>query len=379
VRRARAGAEVRGAGAGPAGGAEATRGTDGARLLASPAPRAEWLTLLAADPEALPFQHPGWTDAALAVSGGRDASRLYELPSGVRAVLPAVARPAIGAPRHRSLVLASQPFGWGTGGLVVPGSDLCPEDVAAVFAALARDGALAVSLRPAPRRSAAYEAAAPSAAVQLPHTSHVLDLSGGFDAVWKDRFSGSARRAVRKAERASLTVDHDTDGRLIPEFDALYRLSVQRWAEQQHEPLWLARTRARRRDPARKFATVAATFPGSCRVWVASVSGQPAAAIITLRLGEHVVYWRGAMDKELAGPVRANDLLHRLAIEQSVSEGARFYHLGDSAPGSGLARFKESFGAVPLDYKSFRLERLPLTTLDAGARRVVKRALRFRD
>jgi hypothetical protein len=313
------------------------------------------------------------------VSGGRDASRLYELPSGVRAVLPAVARPAMGATLHRELVVASQPFGWGTGGLVVPGSDLAPEDVASLFAALAGDPALRVSLRPAPRRSAAYEAVVPPATLRLGHTSHLLDLTGGFDAVWKERFSGSARRAVRKAERASLAVEQDACGGLVPVFDELYRLSVQRWAEQQHEPLWLARVRARRRDPARKFATVAAALPGSCRVWVASVSGQPAASVITLQLGEHVVYWRGAMDKSLAGPVRANDLLHRLAIEQAISDGARFYHWGESAPGSGLARFKESFGARPVAYQAFRLERLPLTAVETGARRLVKRTLRFRD
>jgi hypothetical protein len=350
-----------------------------ARLLASPAPREEWLRLLSADPEALPFQHPAWLDAAISVSGGRDGSRLYELPSGARAVLPAVTLPSIGSSGHRCLTLSSQPFGWGTGGLVVDSSGICREDAAGLFAALGRGGAVRVSLRPAPRRSADYEAVAPPGAVQLPRTSHLLDLSGGFEAVWAHQFSGSARRAVRKAERASVTVQKDTTGGLIAEFDRLYRLSVRRWAQQQHEPLWLANFRARRRDPARKFSAVAAAFPGRCRVWVASVSERPAAAIVTLQLGEHVVYWRGAMDKELAGPVRANDLLHRLAIEQAISDGARWYHWGDSLPGSGLARFKESFGAVPVDYAAFRLERLPLTSLDAVARRLVKRTVGFRD
>ncbi len=362
------------------GGAAASPGRgDRARLLASPAPREEWLDLLAADPEALPFQQPGWTDAVVAVSGGRDASRLYELPSGARAVLPAVLRPGGGAGRTLPLELASHPFGWGTGGLVVPCRDLPAGDVAAVFADLAEHPALRVSLRPAPRRADAYLAGAPAGARRLPHTAHLLGLTGGFDALWTGRFSASARRAVRKAERSPLTVEHDTSGRLVPAFDGLYRLSVRRWAGNQHEPEWLALARARRRDPVRKFATVASLLGSACGVWLASLAGQPAAAIVTLRLGDHVVYWRGAMDKELAGPVRANDLLHRLAIEHAVSEGARFYHWGDSAPGSGLARFKASFGGIPVDYPAFRMERLPLTEVDQRARHLVKRALRFRD
>ena len=353
--------------------------SSGLSLLASPAPRKEWLELLAADPEALPFQHPRWTDVILSVSGGRDASRLYQLPSGTRAVLPAVARPAHTA--TRAALVSSQPYGWGTGGLVVPERDLTPEDVRALLADLAREKAFRVTLRPAPRRSAPYQAVAPRAAAQRRHAAYLLDLSGGFDRVWKERFSGAARQAVRKAERTQLTVRQDMSGRLIPAFATLYQLSVQRWAEQQHELLWLARLRAQRQDPVRKFAAVAAAFPETCRVWLASVSEQPAAAILTLQLGEHVVYWRGAMDKELAGPSRANNLLHRLAIEQAIADGARFYHFGYSSPGGGVARFKESFGAIPVHHPVFRLERLPLTSAHKAARHIVKSALRvrFRD
>jgi hypothetical protein len=351
-----------------------------AQLLASPAPRDEWLALLARDAEALPFQHPGWTDAVLETSGGRDASRLYELPSGTRAVLPAVARPGgVVGRRAGTVSLASQPFGWGMGGLVVPGRDLAPTDVAAVFADLASSGPLLATLRPAPRRGPVYRAAAAPGALPMAHTAHVLDLAGGFGTVWEERFSGKARRAVRKAERLQVTVEWDGSGRLVPVFDELYRRSVQRWAEQQHEPVWLARARARRNDPARKFAAVATALGHSCRIWVASVAGQPAAAMITLHWGEHAVYWRGAMDKEVAGPARANDLLHRLAIEQAIADGARHYHFGDSAPGSGLAQFKESFGAVPIPYEAYRLERLPITRADALLRELVKRVLRHRD
>jgi CelD/BcsL family acetyltransferase involved in cellulose biosynthesis len=350
------------------------RGIQRARLLASPAPRDEWLALLAADPEALPFQHPGWTDAVLATTGGRDASRLYALPSGVRAVLPAIARRG-----PVPLATASLPHGWGMGGLVVPAEDLAESDVAAVFADLAASGGLRTDLRPAPRRAAAYTAAAPPGVLSLPHTAHVLDLSGGFEAVWEQRFSSKARRAVRKAERAGVQVEEDATGRLVPVFDELYRRSVRRWAEQQHEPVWLARLRAHRSDPARKFAAVAEHLGAACRLWVASLDGRPVAGMITLHLGPHAVYWRGAMDKELAGPVRANDLLHRTAVERSVAEGARYYHLGDSAPGSGLAQFKESLGAVPVPYAAYRSERLPLTTVDAALRGMVKRALRHQD
>ena len=43
----------------------------------------------------------------------------------------------------------------------------------------------------------------------------------------------------------------------------------------------------------------------------------------------------------------------------------RSYHLGESGASRSLAHFKEKFGARPVPYAEYRLERLPLTR--AGA------------
>jgi hypothetical protein len=52
--------------------------------------------------------------------------------------------------------------------------------------------------------------------------------------------------------------------------------------------------------------------------------------------------------------------------------------MGESAPGSSLARFKRGFGAGEHEHAGYRFERLPLTAADALLRRQVKRALRTR-
>jgi lipid II:glycine glycyltransferase (peptidoglycan interpeptide bridge formation enzyme) len=209
--------------------------------------------------------------------------------------------------------------------------------------------------------------------------SQTLDLAGGFDHVWARRFSSNVRRACRRAERLGLAVEWDERGRLVDAFDALYRLSVSRWAADQHEPERLAQWRARRRDPRRKFALVAERLGPSCRIWLARRAGEPVAAIIVLRHGAHSSYWRGAMDSERARGSGVNELLHRLAIEHACAEGGRWYHMGDTAPGSSLARFKRGFGAVEQQHAGYRFERLPLTAADALARRQVKRVIGFRD
>ena len=85
------------------------------------------------------------------------------------------------------------------------------------------------------------------------------------------------------------------------------------------------------------------------------------------------------MNKELAAPTCANHLLEWLAIRSACAAGCDAYHLGESGPSRSLARYKEQFGARPVDYAEHRFERLPLTRADTLARSAVKRALRFRD
>jgi hypothetical protein len=97
----------------------------------------------------------------------------------------------------------------------------------------------------------------------------------------------------------------------------LYEKSIQRWSAVQHEPLWLTRWRTVRATPPGMLATVARQFGANFGIWVARSAGVPVAAIIVLRSGAYAKYWRGAMDKELATRVRANEFLHRLAIEEA--------------------------------------------------------------
>jgi hypothetical protein len=85
------------------------------------------------------------------------------------------------------------------------------------------------------------------------------------------------------------------------------------------------------------------------------------------------------MDKQLAGPMRANDLLHRLAIEEACQKGYSFYEMGMTRPASPLAVFKEKLGAVPRPVHSLRAERLPIEAVRTGARGLVKKMIGFKD
>ena len=339
----------------------------------TPAPRDAWNELVCADRDVLVTQTPAWTDCLCSVTGARDVSRLYDFGDGRRLVLPLV-RPA--RRPARIAAEASFPNAWGFGGLVGP--DARVDEIQAILGDLRASGAASVRVRPNPLHHERWSAARPDGVLTVQRRAHAIDLSGGFDEVWSRGFSSRARNHVRRAERSGVTVELDTDGRLVGAFHDLFLRSVERWASRQHEPRALALWRARRRDSLEKMQRLLADLGGASRLWMASVDGRPAAGILVLQ-GTNAHYTRGVMDVELAGPRRANYLLHRFAIEDACRAGCRTYHMGETGGSRSLAQFKEALGAHAHEYSEYVSEALPFTSIDRGLRTAAKRILRFRD
>lgn len=344
----------------------------------TPAPRDIWSQVAASDPTALVSSTPAWLDCICASNGYEDASRLYETADGRTLVLPLVRRPRLpGA----LTIQASLPDGWGVGGLIGDRA-VRRDDVAAVFADLARVPALSTSIRPSPLVDGLWASARPPEFAAHPRITHVLDLEGGFATVWSKRLTTATRTKLRKAERAGLVVECDTSGSFVPVFYSIYTKWLEQRARERRMPLSVARWRGRRRERLRKFEHVARAFGDACRIWVAWLDGRPAAATILLIHEANAVYWRSASDRETAGRTRANDLLQQVAIEDACAAGCRWYHMGESGGVKSLMHFKARFGAEPYSYSQYRLERLPISSLrhrtSALGRTVERRLMRPR-
>jgi|tagenome__1003787_1003787.scaffolds.fasta_scaffold20989629_8 hypothetical protein len=343
----------------------------------TPVPRSLWQSMHDADVDAMPSQAPQWLECLTATGRYRDASRLYEMPDGRLAILPLVRRTLFSGPAP---ALHSVPSSWGYGGLVAP-EGVDETLVAAVMEDLSKLPSLRIHIRPNPLHAPRWAAA--SAGRQhvtiVPRKAHVLDLDGGFDRVWKERFKSSVRTDVRRAEKLGVRVETDTTGRLVPVFYDLLLRSFDRWAAQQHEPPWLARLRGRRRDPIEKFHTITERMGERCQISVAWFEDQPAAAIIVLRGGANAHDTRGAMNKALAARGKVNSFLHKTAIEAACRDGCRHYHMGESGASATLAHFKSSFGAQSHVYAEYLIERMPLYRADRAVRNVVKSVIGFRD
>ena len=335
----------------------------------TPAPRDRWTEIALGDPSSLADQFPEWTAAACATGRWRDASRLYEMADGRQFVLPLLRRRGTG-------VASSFPDGWGIGGLVGAGLDAAA--VRAVLEDARGSGSLSTRIRPDPVLGDLWADAAAPGVVRIERRAHVLDLTGGEEVVWNDRLQGSVRRGVGKAERSGVTVERDTDGRLLPVYQALFEKSLARWAEASGEPYRMAMWRGRRRDPIDKWRAIAEHLGERFRLWMAWKDARPAAATIVL-LGNTAHDTRGVMDKEVAAKARASDLLQWTAMRDAIAWGCSAYHQGETGSSESLAAFKERMGGRPFDYAEYRLERLPVTRLDALARAAVKRVVGFRE
>ena len=344
-------------------------------VVTTPAPRTAWEACYQGDPSALPTQAPSWTNAMEATGLWRDASRHYCFTDGTELVLPLVRRRGQPGP----VALGSLADAWGFGGAVGP--DLDATHLAQVLGDLRQARAAWVRIRPNPLHADLWAAAAEGRSTPLtlavPRRAHVLLLDRPAEQIFEQRFTSSCRRAIRSAEKGGIDVEVDTTDRSVAIFHDLLMRSVDRWAGSQHEPLALARWRARRRDPLSKFQAWADQLDGGCHTLVARRAGTPIAAMVVLQ-GHNAHMTRSAMDKELVGRDRPNELLMWRAIRDAIDAGCGAFHLGESGSSANLSRYKEKFGSVGIDYAEHRIEHIPATRIDRAARRAVKRSIGFR-
>jgi Acetyltransferase (GNAT) domain len=337
--------------------------------------RPAWENLVARDDSIALSKTPEWIDCICSASRFSDATLLFRGDDGRQLILPRLRK--TGTPSFLGQ-FESPPQGWGLGadasGVLSEGGPASPSQIAAVIEHVQRHPGLRTRIMVCDDDAEAWASVAPSALYSTARTAQVLDLRGGFSTVWSQRFTSKVRSNARKAERRGVVVESDNTGRLVDVFDALYRRSVDRWAQQRSQPLPLMRWRAQRREPQNKFATVAQQMGERCTVSIAWREGEPLAGIVVLTRGPRATYWRGAMDKERARGTGANELLHRYAIEVACAEGRHSYDFGIYQT-EELKRFKSTFGAHEVPVHVYYFERLPTAAAEAKCHHAAKQAV----
>lgn len=171
-------------------------------------------------------------------------------------------------------------------------------------------------------------------------TTHILDLTLGYEEIWAYRFPAKTRNMCRKAERGGVSVARESGQDAVTAYQALYRASALGWGYE--EPPY----------PERLFASLLGTE--HAELWLARSEEKAVAGAVILGGSVDLLYWSGAMDREFRHLAPSNAVL-RAVIEDSCDRGFEYLDFGSSNGLSGVEAFKRSFGAEPRESRSVSL------------------------
>ena len=168
--------------------------------------------------------------------------------------------------------------------------------------------------------------------------AHWVDVRLPIDELYRGLHKNCIQRKIRRAQQASLAYEEGHSERLLVQFYDLLVMTRRR----QHLPP----------QPYTWFRNLTACMKDMVKIRVASKSGRPVAAILTLRYKNTLVYKYGCSDRRFS-PLGGEPFLLWKAIQEASNNGLQELDLGRSDLNNpGLTTFKERLGAkrFPLGY-----------------------------
>jgi CelD/BcsL family acetyltransferase involved in cellulose biosynthesis len=169
-------------------------------------------------------------------------------------------------------------------------------------------------------------------------STHILDLDGGFDAVWNDRFEKSKRRQARKAKREGLSVVEAASVSDVKNYYAIYEERSRQWGQ-------------RLRYPASLFVELFARGKGGVRLFLAYRGSELFGGHFNFYFKDSVIAWNGVARDSGTG-TQASTLLYCECIRDACERGFKRYNLGSSLGKTTLVGYKESLGATAHGYRT---------------------------
>lgn len=165
--------------------------------------------------------------------------------------------------------------------------------------------------------------------------THVLDLSSGFESVFKGWSKGHAS-AAKKARREGVDVRMACSPQDWREYFAVYQDSQRRWGDRATSSYSLEFFEALRDHGA-----------GNVRLWLGVYSGRVVAGALCLYARQHVVYWHGAALEEFFFQRPVHYVLYE-AIRHACESGYRWFDYNPSGGHEGVRSFKRNFGTAAM-------------------------------
>jgi CelD/BcsL family acetyltransferase involved in cellulose biosynthesis len=175
-------------------------------------------------------------------------------------------------------------------------------------------------------------------------STHVVDISRGFEHLWEEQFDKPRRRRVRRAVEAGVTVRRGSGVDDMAAFMHVYRERLKDWKSGSGHPESL-------------FFSLLANGGEQVRLYVAEHGGAVVGGHLNFYYKDAVIAWYG-MTSTQAGDTQAGTLLYSVCMREACAAGFRTYNLGASLGKRSLIEYKESLGGTPQPYRMLRRRRL---------------------
>ncbi len=173
------------------------------------------------------------------------------------------------------------------------------------------------------------------------YRSFLIDLKGGEKTTWR-RITSSTRRAITRSERDGVEIREATSPEDVKSYHQLHLASSHEHGSPAHSLRFLTQMYAR------------LTPHGQMRILLARHKDLDLAGLLLLRHGETVHYWQSALPSKYRSLNPFHALLWKALID-SAEEGYAEFDLGRTRSGTGVYRFKRTWGGLEyqLDHYCF--------------------------
>lgn len=171
--------------------------------------------------------------------------------------------------------------------------------------------------------------------------THVLSLDKGFDAIFKN-YSHGHKHSARKARRMGVEIGvAETEEEFRSHYYQVYQDSLRRWGDNVLESY-----------PYSLFEQIYHRRSEGAKLWVARVSGEIVSGTLAFYHNSRVVAWHGATLERYFSYCPAH-LLDTEIIRDACQRGFSYYDFNPSGGLKGVERYKEAFGAQPVQFYSY--------------------------
>jgi lipid II:glycine glycyltransferase (peptidoglycan interpeptide bridge formation enzyme) len=301
----------------------------------NPVPLDFWQEVAEACPWATFFHTPAWaTIYAQTFPQYAIASRGFVMESGARVVIPFLAEEKKKFLKRETKLKSIEP---GVYGGIIADQEISPQEVAEIIRHILKMKSTGGRIVGNPFK----EFTLPSQFKKKELFTQMVDLTSGFDGIW-GRFSRGQKSNISQAQRKNITIRLAQSEQDIETYFAIYLQTVKRWGKKTaaEYPQDLFLNLYRKNDPHIRF-------------YLAEKDGRNVAGIIVLAWAKNLIYWHGcSLDEALKD--YPNNLLHYAVIKWGCENGYTCYDMGPSMDMEGVVRFKSSFGAEKVFFKSYR-------------------------